>query len=72
MAGSPGFALEWITVGVHRSSIGPCLNGQPAPILTAKLMGVAPAKMGTRRMMTVRMMILDFMIFISNFVFSCH
>jgi hypothetical protein len=57
-----GFELEWIPIGLHRSSFGAGLNGQPFPILTARFKGVAPIRTGTRRRMTVMIMILDFMI----------
>jgi hypothetical protein len=56
--------MECITVGLHRSRVGPGLNGQPPPILTARFKGVVPMNMGIRRITTVKMKILDFMIFI--------
>jgi hypothetical protein len=59
-----GLIVEWIMVGLHRSSVGPGLKGQPAPILTASFKGVAPINKGIRRSTTVKMMILDFMIII--------
>ena len=61
MIKSLGFELELIIVGLHRSSFGPGLNGQPAPIFKAKFRGVAPANKGTRRITTIKIRILDFM-----------
>jgi hypothetical protein len=70
VARSLGFALEKIAVGLHRSSVAPDLNGQPPPILTARFKGVAPMNKGIRKSTTVKMMILDFIIFIFNLVSS--
>lgn len=54
------FTLEGMTPGLHRSILGPCLNGQPAPILTAKLTETANTMIGISRRTADRMRGFDF------------
>lgn len=61
------FSLEWMTLGLHRSILGPGLNGQPAPILTAKLTGTASTRISMSRKTAVKMRGFDFIIFFLDF-----
>jgi hypothetical protein len=57
--------LERLRSGRHRSSFGLCLYGQPAVIFRVRFKGVAPMRTGTMRKTTVKIIIFDFMIFLT-------
>ena len=62
------FSLEWMTPGLHRLILGPGLNGQPAPILMAKLTETAITMIGISRKATKKMRDFDFMIGLYSFI----
>jgi hypothetical protein len=54
------FSLAWMTPGLQRSILGPCLNGQPVLILMAKLTETANTMIGISRRTAVMMRGFDF------------